>query len=276
MRYKLVVILFCLVALLPARIASQTDTPNLNEQMWEAARAGNATLVAALLDKGADVNAKFRYGTTALFKAAERGHVEVVKLLLARGADASVKDTYYGATAMTWALDNKHVGVIQALLEKDPASASDVLSTGVSQGNEDLVRVALATPGLKAEALTAALAAAEQNKEAPAIAEMLKKAGATPPLQVEPAVLQSYAGTYKMSDGNEMSLRIQEGKLFAHFGGRPFLLIALEKTLFRPVAFEGLTLSFAMEGDKAKSVTIKQLNSENVFVRVADAEPAKP
>ena len=61
-------------------------------------------LVTALLDKGADVNAKFRYGTTALFKAAERGNTEVVKVLLARGADVSVKDTFYGATAMTWAL----------------------------------------------------------------------------------------------------------------------------------------------------------------------------
>ena len=39
--------------------------------MWEAVRKGDVALVTALLDKGADVNAKFRYGTTALFKAAE-------------------------------------------------------------------------------------------------------------------------------------------------------------------------------------------------------------
>ena len=60
-----------------------------------------------LLDKGADVNAKFRYGTTALFKAAERGHFEVAKVLIERGVDVKVKDTFYQATAMTWALDGK-------------------------------------------------------------------------------------------------------------------------------------------------------------------------
>ena len=57
-------------------------------------RKGDLAATTALLDQGADVNAKFRYGTTALFKAAERGHVEIVKLLLARGADATVKDTF--------------------------------------------------------------------------------------------------------------------------------------------------------------------------------------
>ena len=116
--------------------------------------------VTALLDKGADVNAKFRYGATALFKAAERGNTEVVKVLLARGADVTVKDTFYGATAMTWALSNKHVEVVRALLEKDAASVDDVLMTGVREGNTTLVEVALARGGAKPETLSAALAAA--------------------------------------------------------------------------------------------------------------------
>jgi ankyrin repeat protein len=81
---------------------------------------GRPRAVTALLDKGADVNAKFRYGATALFKAAERGHTEIVKLLLARGADVTVKDTFYGATAMSWALDNDHIETVRALLKKIP------------------------------------------------------------------------------------------------------------------------------------------------------------
>ena len=67
----------------------------LNDQLFEAVRKGDAAAVTAALDRGADVNAKFRYGATALFKAAERGHAEVVKLLLDRGADVKVKDTFY-------------------------------------------------------------------------------------------------------------------------------------------------------------------------------------
>ena len=123
---------------------AQNAQQELNDQMWEAVRKGDVTLVTALLDKGADVNAKFRYGTTALFKAAERGHTEVVKVLIVRGADVTVKDTFYGATAMTWALQNNHVGAVGAILEKDAASVNDVLTTGAREGNAELVRVALA------------------------------------------------------------------------------------------------------------------------------------
>jgi hypothetical protein len=252
---------------------AQNSKQELNDQLWEAARSGDATLVTALLDKGADVNARFRYGATALFKAAERGHIEVVKVLVARGADVTVKDTFYGATAMTWALDHKHLPVIQALLEKDSASVSDVLMTGVNEANIDLVSAALQKGGLKGETLTAALAAADQNKDAAAIAQMLKKAGALPPLQVPAATLESYVGSYKSSDGRQLVLRVQDGKLFADFGGRPFALIALANTVFRPVEFEGLTLEFAAEAETVKSVTLKQANSSNVFMRVVPTKP---
>ena len=273
MKSKLALVVFCTIALIPSQAFPQAKTATLNDQLWEAARAGDAALVTALLDKGADVNAKFRYGTTALFKAAERGHVEVVKVLLARGADAKVRDTFYGATAMTWALDQTHIPVIKVLLEKDPSSVSDVLMTGVNEAKPDLVQTALEKGGLRADTLTAALFSAEQNKEAAAIAEMLKKAGAAPPLQIEPAVLESYAGTYKPTEGNELTLQVQNGRLVANFG-RPVVLIPLEKTIFRPVAFEGFTVMFTVEGDQVKSLTLKQPNSSNVFTRVVS--PAKP
>src|SRR5262245_33116784 len=102
------------IALLLAATAAfgQTSKQELNDQFCEAVRKGDLAAVTALLDKGADVNAKFRYGATALFKAAERGHTEIVKLLLARGADVTVKDTFYGATAMSWALSNGHVEAV--------------------------------------------------------------------------------------------------------------------------------------------------------------------
>src|SRR5678815_5245935 len=110
------VFLFSLLVLLFPQ--TQTDPKQaLNDQLFEAVRKGDAVAVTAALDKGADVNAKFRYGTTALFKAAERGNADVTKVLLDRGADVNVKDTFYRATAMTWALDGKHVGVVKLILE---------------------------------------------------------------------------------------------------------------------------------------------------------------
>ncbi len=49
--------------------ATATDPARqaLNDQLYEAARKCDAAEVKALLDKGADVDAKFRYGATALF-----------------------------------------------------------------------------------------------------------------------------------------------------------------------------------------------------------------
>ena len=146
--------LFSLVALL----LTQNTKQELNDQMFEAVRKGDAAAVTALLDKGADVNAKFRYGQTALFKAAERGHVDVVKVLLDRGADVKVKDTFYGATATSWALDHSHVDVVKLLLDKDASGVDEVLSSGVRSGNEALVKVALDKGGAKPQTLTAALA----------------------------------------------------------------------------------------------------------------------
>jgi len=91
--------------LLAGLLFFQTATPSkqeLNDQLYEAVRKGDVAAVKSALDRGADVNAKFRYGQTALFKAAERGHAAVVKVLLDRGADVTVQDTFYRTTALNW------------------------------------------------------------------------------------------------------------------------------------------------------------------------------
>jgi len=262
-----------LILALPITTFAQNPKQELNDQLFEATRKGDAAAVTALLDKGADVNAKFRYGTTALFKAAEKGHLEVVKVLLARGADVSVKDTFYGATAMTWALNNKHVEVVGALLEKDPAGVNDVLMTGAREGNAALVRLALAKRGAKSETLTAALAATQDDKEKAEIAEMLKKGGALPPPEVDAATLQSYVGKYKGETGPEIAITLTEGKLFAvATGQRPFALLAVNSATFRPLAFEGITITFNVEAGKTTGFAFKQGPNTTQMKRVEEAK----
>jgi len=248
-----------LFATLPAWAQSPAP-PSLNDQMWEAARKGDATAVSALLDKGADVNAKFRYGSTALFKAAERGNVEVVKVLLARGADVKVKDTFYGATAMTWALSNNHVEVVRALLEKDRERVDEVLISGARENKLALVRVALDIGGAKPATLTSALVAAAAAPDSNAeVVELLKKAGAVPPPEVDAATLQSYVGNYKSDQGLEIAFSINEGKFFVKVTGQPQLvLMAVDKITFKPAAFDGITITFKVEEGKVKSFELKQ------------------
>ncbi|MGH9903508.1 MAG: ankyrin repeat domain-containing protein, partial [Pyrinomonadaceae bacterium] len=113
MTCRRILLLFALLTL-PVAAARAQD---LNQELWEAARKGDAAAVRALLDKGADVNAKFRYNATALSYAADKGHTEVVKILIERGADVNVRDTFYQATPLSWATGKGHVAIIQALLD---------------------------------------------------------------------------------------------------------------------------------------------------------------
>src|SRR5688572_7638751 len=226
------VLLLSFLAVLPIQTPTNSKQ-ELNDQLFEAVRKGDLAAATAALDKGADVNAKFRYGATALFKAAERGNAAIVKLLLARGADATVRDTFYNAKAMTWALgENINTELVGALLEKDPTSVEDVLSTGVSNGNVALVEVALARGGAPPETLTAALASAASDKDKTAIAEALKKAGAKPPLEVDAATLESYVGRYKPEQGGEITFALKDGKFFAVRANNPnpLALMALDTT----------------------------------------------
>src|ERR1041385_2742887 len=104
-----------------------------------------------------------------------------------------------------------------------------------------------------------------------AITEMLKKAGAKPPLEVEAATLQTYAGKYKGDTGPELSIIAKEGKLFVGGFGRDLQpLMALNATTFRPVNFGGITLTFNSEGGKVTSMTFKQGQTVNQMKRTGE------
>lgn len=251
---------------------AQDPKQALNEQLYEAARKGDAAEVKALLDKGADVNAKFRYGATALFKAAERGHTEVVKLLIERGADVTVKDTFYGANALYWAMDKGHTGVVRAILAKSAEDAGDVLLTGVRSGNAEMTSAALETGKVDAATLTAALVAAGSDAKNAPLAEMLKKAGAQPPPTVDAAVLQSYAGKYKGDPGPEINIEVKDGKLVGTGGGPPLTLFPIDQTTFRPAEFDGITLIFKVEAGKVTGIDFKQGPNVRPLKRVDNAQ----
>ena len=193
---------------------------DLNDELWAAARKGDAPAVKALLAKGADVNAKLRYGTTALSYAADRGHLEVVKILMAHGAEVNIKDTFYNSPPLMWAAYNGHTEVVKFLLEKGAEGKETALMSGIQNGNFAMVNAALAVGGFSAETLTSALNTATQANKTEII-EALKKAGAAPAklpdFKIDPAVLQTYAGLYKNTEiGMEMTFKVENGKLIGN------------------------------------------------------------
>jgi hypothetical protein len=64
----------------------------LDLDLHYAVRDGDLKEVRKLLDKGADVNARDKYGWTPLHEAASYGHLDIVKLLVERGADVNARD----------------------------------------------------------------------------------------------------------------------------------------------------------------------------------------
>jgi len=262
------VFLLCLLALLFQQQVAPSKQ-QLNDQLYEAVRKGDTAAVTSLLDRGADVNAKFRYGATALFKAAERGNADIAKVLIDRGADVKVKDTFYGATAMTWALDGNHVNVVRLLLEKNADELENVFMRGIRGSNEDLVKMALDRGVIPAESLTVGLVVASADEKSKGVVEMLKKAGAVPPPDVDAATIQSYAGKYKGEPGPEITLVAKEGILFATGVGRGELrLMPLDKTTFRLLAFSGITLTFNVEGGKVAGMAFQQGQNTTQMKRV--------
>src|SRR5262245_32515173 len=74
------------------------------EALWAAVRSGDEKAIAAVLDKGADVNAKNEYGVTALWIATNKGKKEVIEVLLARGADPNTRDDIWYQTPLSQSL----------------------------------------------------------------------------------------------------------------------------------------------------------------------------
>lgn len=95
-----------------ARAKNKFDNTPLQVALLTSSR-GTAKL---LIERGADVNARQAEGITALHEAAQSGDVEIVKMLLAAGADPNVSSEKFG-TPRDLALKQKHAEVA-ALLAK--------------------------------------------------------------------------------------------------------------------------------------------------------------
>jgi uncharacterized protein len=102
----------------------------------DAARNNNRAAALALIQRGADVNARDGEGATALIWAAHNQDADLAAKLIAAGADAKLANDY-GATAMSEAAANGDAAIIAQLLK----SGADVESAN-AEGQTALMAVA--------------------------------------------------------------------------------------------------------------------------------------
>jgi ankyrin repeat protein len=106
-------------------------------------------LVTELLDHGASVDARDRFGARPLSHAARFGHLAMVDLLLARGAPLDARNLA-GGTALFVAADGNHTQVAQRLIERgvdvNIAGRSGVtpVAAAAFKGNDAIVEALLA------------------------------------------------------------------------------------------------------------------------------------
>lgn len=88
-------------------------------QLVEAAASGYVDRVRALLDGGAEIEAREKRGATALITAAEHGHSQIIQLLLDKGANVNATSNS-GWTALSAASKrDETIDIVQMLLDKN-------------------------------------------------------------------------------------------------------------------------------------------------------------
>jgi ankyrin repeat protein len=220
----------------------------------------------ALIDKGAELEAKTPYGQTPLYLAAMNGHDAVVQLLLEKGAHTDVHDTFYKASLLDFVLERKHYGIAKMIIAKGTANPGEQLANVAESGQADLVQLVLEKNKLDQTALDNAYESALTDKQT-AVAELLKKAGAHEPsagVQLDPKLLASYAGTYKTDQFPlDIKISVREGKLYMQATGQSEFAPRPKS----PTVFEFAPAHLEVDFDSPSSFTLKQGGRESKFTK---------
>lgn len=100
-----------------AQVNATTDTPAfLNTALHRHARRGKTACVQALLEAGADTEARNIHGMTPLHPAVARGKMECVRALLTAGADINAPD-HHGNTPLMTAFSHRRLPIFRELLQ---------------------------------------------------------------------------------------------------------------------------------------------------------------
>jgi ankyrin repeat protein len=100
-----------------------------------ASMVGNYLMVRALIEHGADVNARSRWGQTPLHYAVSQGHTKTVQVLLNHGANINVLDTSGKRPIHQVGIENP--SIVQKYLVKYDRNSSTIAQLLVKHGAQN-------------------------------------------------------------------------------------------------------------------------------------------
>ena len=286
-------------------LANLSNAQEKEQELWAAAKKGDAVLVKSLLEAGIDANAKTNYGATAITFAADRGHLEVVRTLLENGADVNIVDSFYDATAVVWAAYKGHLEIINLMIEhgadlskptpiqwasaggntevvktmlkNKSAGGKSVLMSAIRNKNSEMALAVLEAAELEVGDLSPALSNAkanDMNEVVKKLAEMGVKAEQSASV-VKVEQPEIYTGSFE-GENFEVIIEQKEDQLFANVPGQsPFTLVVAAPHVFNIAEAEGITFTFSVENGKAVGFKFEQSENTMEFVRAEEKEPAK-
>ena len=227
---------------------------------------GDAKAVAAVLDKGVDVNAKNdrRRGVVDRIEQGTR----VVAVLLARGSDPNARDGIWYQTPLSQAVAGGRTEIVKALLKAGAKDFDAALMSAAAAGRHQVLQLVLENAKPKQDALDAALfAAPESNKE---VREALEKAGAValkPAAEKDRDSWKSLDGTYESDNGGRLTVELKDVGLVVRRAGQQ-VLQPTGPDAFRVLGQEAVTFVFERRENSGAKVVMRQFTSEISFYRL--------
>ncbi|PHM08954.1 ankyrin repeat domain-containing protein [Nostoc sp. 'Peltigera malacea cyanobiont' DB3992] len=115
--------------------------------LHRASAIGCQDICKVLIDRGADVNTKGKYGKSPLYFASQFGHKDVVEFLLDCGADVNALD-FKKSSSLFVAAQNHHLEVVKSLLSRgaqvnvtDDEGWTPLLRAFQKSGGDEIIKI---------------------------------------------------------------------------------------------------------------------------------------
>jgi len=102
----------------------QEEQKQVNQQLYDAAKAGDIDMADQALSFEAEIDKKFHGGVTALSVASSRGHIKMAEFLISRGAEVNSRDKD-GNTALMHSIRNGNPEIATMVMHIEPPVKAD-------------------------------------------------------------------------------------------------------------------------------------------------------